>query len=155
MCVHVCYCPQFFIFSLFFFFLITYNNRHSPSLLLNLYLFPFPLSLLHFHISLPSHSPPVYIPQDGESVRLATVLQENAVLKSEMEMLKLKCKNLTEENKRLRQASVNIVSYREAHVWPIHTHTDLFTPFCIIALMTSLALEPPPQPTPTVHVCTQ
>lgn len=47
---------------------------------------------------------------DVDSVRLATVLQENAVLKSEMEMLKLKCKNLLEENKRLRQASVNIVS---------------------------------------------
>lgn len=46
---------------------------------------------------------------DVESVRLATVVQENAVLKSELEMLKLKYKNLIEENKRLRQASVNIV----------------------------------------------
>ena len=45
-----------------------------------------------------------------ESARLATVLQENAVLKSEIEILRLKCKNLLEENRRLRQASVNIVS---------------------------------------------
>ena len=48
--------------------------------------------------------------QDIESARLATVLQENAVLKSELELLRLKCKNLVEENKRLRQASVTIVS---------------------------------------------
>ena len=47
---------------------------------------------------------------EAESARLATVLQENAVLKSELEILKLKCKNLHEENRRLRQASVNIVS---------------------------------------------
>jgi hypothetical protein len=37
-------------------------------------------------------------------------MQENAVLKSEIEILRLKCKNLLEENRRLRQASVNIVS---------------------------------------------
>lgn len=47
---------------------------------------------------------------EAESARLATVLQENAVLKSELEILKLKCRNLHEENRRLRQASVNIVS---------------------------------------------
>ena len=47
---------------------------------------------------------------DVESARLATVLQENAVLKSEIEILRLKCKNLLEENRRLRQASVTIVS---------------------------------------------
>ena len=45
-----------------------------------------------------------------ESARLATVLQENAVLKSELDMMKHKYKNLMEENRRLRQASVNIVS---------------------------------------------
>lgn len=43
--------------------------------------------------------------------RLTTVLQENAVLKSELEMLKIKYKGLLEENRRLKQASVNIVSY--------------------------------------------
>ena len=50
-------------------------------------------------------------------MRLATVLQENTVLKSELavqrselEIIKLRCKNLIEENRRLRQASVNIVS---------------------------------------------
>lgn len=53
--------------------------------------------------------PPEIIPE-VESARLATVLQENAVLKSELEILRLKCKNLLEENRRLRQASVTIVS---------------------------------------------
>ena len=38
------------------------------------------------------------------------MLQENAVLKSELEMLKLKYKGLLDENRRLKQASVNIVS---------------------------------------------
>ena len=41
------------------------------------------------------------------------MLQENAVLKSELELLRLKCKNLVEENRRLRQASVDIVSSKE------------------------------------------
>ena len=47
---------------------------------------------------------------DMDNHRLATVLQENAVLKSEVEMLKMKYKTLLEENRRLKQASVNIVS---------------------------------------------
>ena len=82
-----------------------------------LYCPPYCLSVLdqlfeNTHKTFHSHNftPSLSLSLDGESVRLATVLQENAVLKSEMEMLKLKCKNLTEENKRLRQASVNIVS---------------------------------------------
>eukprot|EP00731_Ephydatia_muelleri_P029731 Em0021g254a len=50
---------------------------------------------------------------DIESARLATVIQENAVLKSELELLRLKCKNLVEENKRLRQASVTIQAQAE------------------------------------------
>lgn len=51
---------------------------------------------------------------DTDAIRLATVLQENAVLKSELEMLKHKYKNLHEENRRLRQASVNIQIQAEA-----------------------------------------
>ena len=51
---------------------------------------------------------------EAESARLATVLQENTVLKSELDMVKLKYKNIAEENRRLRQASVNIVS-RSTH----------------------------------------
>ena len=47
---------------------------------------------------------------EAERNRLTTVLQENAVLKSEIEIYKLKVKSLTEENRRLRQASVTIVS---------------------------------------------
>lgn len=46
---------------------------------------------------------------DVDNHRLTTVLQENAVLKSEIEMLKTKYKSLMEENKRLKQASVTIV----------------------------------------------
>lgn len=56
-----------------------------------------------------------------ESNRLSTVLQENAVLRSELEVMRLRCKNLMEENRRLRQASVTIVSdhsdWTEASLW--------------------------------------
>lgn len=48
---------------------------------------------------------------EADRTRLTTVLQENAVLKSELEVYRLKIKTLTEENRRLRQASVNIVSF--------------------------------------------
>ena len=51
-----------------------------------------------------------HLSPEVDSARLATVLQANAVLKSELEILRLKCKNLIEENRRLRQASVDIVS---------------------------------------------
>lgn len=63
---------------------------------------------------------------EAESARLATVLQENTVLKSELDMVKLKYKNIAEENRRLRQASVNIVSHS--------THTK--TSFLVRALGT-------------------
>ena len=78
------------------------------SLSLSLSLFP-PSPFLPLSSPPPSPSPCLSL-ADVESVRLATVLQENAVLKSEMEILRLKCKNLLEENRRLRQASVTIVS---------------------------------------------
>lgn len=45
-----------------------------------------------------------------EADRLAIVQQENVVLKMEVETLKLRIKNLLEENKKLRQDSINIVS---------------------------------------------
>ena len=45
-----------------------------------------------------------------QQVRLATLTQENAVLKSELDLLRLRCKSLSEENRSLRQASVSIVS---------------------------------------------
>lgn len=48
-----------------------------------------------------------------EANRLVTVLQENAVLRSELEVMKLRCKNLMEENRRLRQASVTIQAQAE------------------------------------------
>ena len=51
-----------------------------------------------------------FVSTEAERNRLTTVLQENAVLKSEIEIYKLKVKSLTEENRRLRQASVTIVS---------------------------------------------
>lgn len=42
--------------------------------------------------------------------RLASLQQENKVLKIELETFKLKCKALQEENRDLRKASVTIVS---------------------------------------------
>lgn len=44
--------------------------------------------------------------------RLASLQQENKVLKIELETYKLKCKALQEENRDLRKASVTIVSAR-------------------------------------------
>ena len=43
--------------------------------------------------------------------RLASLQQENKVLKIELETFKLKCKALQEENRDLRKASVTIVSF--------------------------------------------
>lgn len=53
---------------------------------------------------------------EAESSRLTTVLQENAVLRSELEVMRLRCKNLVEENRKLRQASVTIVSSRTVSI---------------------------------------
>ena len=44
--------------------------------------------------------------------RISSLLQEKRVLTVELETFKLKCKQLIEENKALRKASVNIVSIR-------------------------------------------
>lgn len=44
--------------------------------------------------------------------RIASLEQENKVLKMELETYKIKCKNLVAENRDLRKASVNIVSCR-------------------------------------------
>lgn len=46
----------------------------------------------------------------GQESRLTSLQQANRVLKMEVEMYKLRCKQLQEENKALRQASVSIVS---------------------------------------------
>ena len=42
--------------------------------------------------------------------RITSLEQQNRVLKMELEMYKLRCKQMLEENKGLRQASVSIVS---------------------------------------------
>ena len=44
--------------------------------------------------------------------RIASLQQANRVLKMEVEMYKLRCKQMQEENKNLRQASVSIVSLK-------------------------------------------
>lgn len=46
----------------------------------------------------------------GQENRIASLHQANRVLKMELEMYKLRCKQMLEENKMLRQASVSIVS---------------------------------------------
>lgn len=62
--------------------------------------------------------------------RLASLQQENKVLKIELETFKLKCKALQEENRDLRKASVTIVSRaRAAMIYlpgasPTRSHTD-------------------------------
>lgn len=48
--------------------------------------------------------------------RLASLQQENKVLKIELETFKLKCKALQEENRDLRKASVTIVSNVSQHI---------------------------------------
>ena len=72
--------------------------------------FIFIVSKLPPHLSNTSCVTSLRLSTEVDSARLATVLQENAVLRSELEILRLKCKNLIEENRRLRQASVDIVS---------------------------------------------
>ena len=41
---------------------------------------------------------------------MTTIIQENTVLRSEIDVLRSKCKHLTEENRKLKEASVTIVS---------------------------------------------
>ena len=43
--------------------------------------------------------------------RVRSLQQENTVLKIEVDTLKLRCKNLKEENEELRRARVNLVSF--------------------------------------------
>lgn len=49
-----------------------------------------------------------------EKNRISSLLQEKRVLTVEVETYKLKCKQLMEENKSLRKASVSIVSKSKA-----------------------------------------
>lgn len=48
--------------------------------------------------------------READRLAIHVVQQENVVLKMEVETLKLRVKNLLEENKKLRQDSINIVS---------------------------------------------
>lgn len=65
-----------------------------------------------------------------ETNRLTTVLQENAVLRSELEVMRLRCKTLMEENRRLRQASVTIVSL--AGWLPVDAESaDVLIAYCV------------------------
>lgn len=59
--------------------------------------------------------------------RLASLQQENKVLKIELETFKLKCKALQEENRDLRKASVTIVSNVSVLAAELggYTHTPL------------------------------
>lgn len=50
---------------------------------------------------------------ETNTARVATLLQENAVLRTELEVLRMKCRNLQEDNKNLRKASVNIQAQAE------------------------------------------
>ena len=47
---------------------------------------------------------------EEQTKRIESIQQENRVLKMEVETYKLKCKQLQEDNRELRKASVSIVS---------------------------------------------
>jgi len=51
--------------------------------------------------------------KEGSSERIVSLEQKNRVLKMEVEMYKLRCKQMQEENKNLRQASVSIQAKAE------------------------------------------
>jgi len=61
----------------------------------------------------PSKVVPVSNKRDELAIRVASLQQENRVLKMELETYKLRCNALQEENKALRQASVNIQAKAE------------------------------------------
>ena len=52
------------------------------------------------------------ISNSQDNNRITSLEQQNRVLKMELEMYKLRCKQMQEENKGLRQASVSIVSIK-------------------------------------------
>lgn len=72
--------------------------------------------------------------------RLASLQQENKVLKIELETFKLKCKALQEENRDLRKASVTIVSNASlaSRLARCYTHTHATRD---IAYVTCLAMS--------------
>merc|ERR1712223_2192191 len=53
------------------------------------------------------------LPDNHSKQRMESLVQENRVLKCELETYKLKCKSLQEENRNLRQASVHIQAKAE------------------------------------------
>ena len=61
---------------------------------------------------------------EEQSKRMESIQQENRVLKMEVETYKLKCKQLQEDNRELRKASVSIVS--KAHLLRLPTALTLW-----------------------------
>ncbi len=64
----------------------------------------------------PIMMPPSPVTREQLHKRIESLQQQNRVLKVELETYKLRVKQLQEENRSLRQASVNIVSPRPP--WP-------------------------------------
>lgn len=61
--------------------------------------------------ALNSMAPPSPVSREQLQKRIDSLNQHNRVLITELETYKIRCKQLLEENKTLRQASVNIVSF--------------------------------------------
>lgn len=75
-------------------------------------------------------------PESHDGNRIASLHQENRVLKMELEMFKLRTKSLQEENKALRQASVSIVSIALLPLVSVLCFAfDLFSLICIESKM--------------------
>lgn len=53
----------------------------------------------------------MFLSTEAENSRLTTIIQENTVLRSEIDVLRSKCKHLMEENRKLKLASVTIVRH--------------------------------------------
>ena len=60
---------------------------------------------------------------EEQKKRLESIQQENRVLKMEVETYKLKCKQLQEDNRELRKASVSIVSVGFFFLCVMHVST--------------------------------
>ena len=75
---------------------------------------------------------------EEQSKRMESIQQENRVLKMEVETYKLKCKQLQEDNRELRKASVSIVS-KLGH--PLNLYRALSPCLALPRLALSLSLS--------------
>lgn len=73
----------------------------------------------------PPSMPPSPITREQWQKRIDCLQQQNRVLRAELETYKLRVKSLHEENRALRQASVNIVSFRRMFLPSLRCHCQV------------------------------